>query len=98
MPHEIAAIEACIASARRQPRRSLQRSYLSAKLSDAPEIIKEIFSAVLGDTFHAMQRPRVPVKHSVCQLLYVASREAFSVWCEETMELVEAQLQETGMT
>jgi hypothetical protein len=84
MPHEIAAIEACIAaSARCQPRRSLQkRSYLSAKLSDVPEIIKEILSAVLGDNFHAMQRPRVPVKH------YVSLREAFFAWCEE----------ETGMT
>jgi hypothetical protein len=51
---------------------------------------------VLGDTFHAMERPRVPVKHLVRKLFYVALREAFFVWCEETMELVEAQLKETG--
>jgi hypothetical protein len=76
-PQEIVTIEACIASARSLPRNSLRQQYDRVKLSDAPEIIEEIFSAVLGDTFHAMQRPRVPVKHSVRKMFYVALREAF---------------------
>jgi hypothetical protein len=53
---------------------------------------------VLGDAFHGMQRPRVPVKHSVHKMFYVALREAFFVWCEETMAVTEALLRETGIT
>jgi hypothetical protein len=70
MADEIAAIEGCIASAGRRPRGS-QKRYASVKLSDAPENIKEIYLAVFGDAFHGMQRPRVPVNHSVHKMLYV---------------------------
>ncbi len=97
MADEIAAIEGCIASAGRRPRGS-QKRYASVKLSDAPENIKEIYSAVLRDAFHGMQRPRVPVNHSVHKMFYVALHEAFFVWCEETMAVTEALLRETGIT
>jgi hypothetical protein len=48
-----------------------------ANLDDPPAIIVDVFSACLGDTFHAMDRPKVPIKHEYKKPYFVALQEAF---------------------
>ena len=54
-------------------------------LSDAPSPseIMNIFSSVLGNPFHAMDRAKVPVKHEAKKAFFVALRDAFLMWNEE---------------
>ena len=46
-------------------------------LDDPPEITWDVFSAVLGDPFHGMSRPRVPTKHECKKPFCLASMKAW---------------------
>ena len=49
-------------------------------LDEPPEIILDAFSACLGDTYHAMSRPKVMVKHEFKKPYFVALQQAFFTW------------------
>jgi hypothetical protein len=58
-------------------------------LDDAPlpQDIKNLFSAILGDIYHAMNRARVPVKHEAKKAYFHALRNAFLIWNPKKVEL-----------
>ena len=62
----------------------------------SPESIRDNFSAVLGDPFHAIDRTKVPVKHEAKKAFFVALREAFFVWNTAKLEEFEGLLREKG--
>ena len=64
----------------------------------SPDEIFDVFSPVLGDVFHAMQRPYVPVKHEAKKGYYVALQNAFYVWNEEKMAELEHRMEAAGLT
>ena len=49
-------------------------------LNEPPETIKQVFSAILGDVFHAMNCQQTPVRHEFKKAFYVALMKAFFVW------------------
>ena len=69
-------------------------------LSQAPssDMIPDMFSAVLGDVFHAMDQTKVPVKHEAKNAFFVALREAFLVWNLDKLEELEDQMKKSGMS
>ena len=62
-----------------------------------PKDIADIFSPVLGDVFHAMDRPKVPIKHEAKKSYFVAFQNAFFVWDEELMKELRCRMEETGL-
>ena len=46
-------------------------------LDEPPTTISDVFSACLGDAYHAMSRPKVPVKHEFKKPYFVALQQAF---------------------
>lgn len=69
---------------------------LCDKLEDPPDEIQQIFSAVLGDAFHAMNRAKVPVRHEYKKTYYVALMNAFFVWDESRLKEVKKTLKDNG--
>ena len=56
---------------------------LSCPQLDAPPNPRDVsnkYSAVLGDGFHAMHRPKVPMEHDSKKAYFVALQEAFYAW------------------
>ena len=45
-----------------------------------PHTIRDIFLVVLGDPWHAMDRPKVPIKHSFRKVYFVSLRDALMQW------------------
>jgi hypothetical protein len=68
------------------------------KLDDAPEIIKQIFSAVLGDIFHGMNQAKVPVRHEYKKGYYIAFMKAFLAWDPDRLKEVTNKLKENGFS
>ena len=68
-------------------------------LDDAPTPgkIVDVFCCVIGDIFHAMDRPKVPVKHESKKGYFVALREAFLAWDEEMLNDLESRMRADGM-
>ena len=64
----------------------------------SPDMIQDVFSAVLGDVFHAMDRTKVPVKHEAKKAFFVALREAFLVWNLDKLEELEDQMKKSGIS
>jgi hypothetical protein len=69
-----------------------------ANLDDHPANIVDVFSACLGDTFHAMDRPKVPVKHEYKKPYFVALQEAFFAWRPDLLADVKETLQLNSFT
>jgi len=67
-------------------------------LDKPPNDIKQVFSAVLGDVFHAMNRSKVPVKHEFKKSFYIALMKAFFVWDSSRLKEVMDKLKENGFT
>ena len=63
-----------------------------------PKEIQSIFSPVLGDPFHAMDRAYVPVKHMAKKGYFVALMLAFFVWNEEQMKELERAMLASGIS
>lgn len=69
-------------------------------LSEAPkpEDIKEKYSCILGDIFHAMNRTKVPVKHEAKKGYFNALQNAFLVWNPKKLKQLEDKMRENGMS
>lgn len=69
-------------------------------LSDTPRLgeIKNKYSSVLGDVFHAMDRTKVPVKHEAKTVFFVALSEAYLMWNESKIDKLERNMKAAGMT
>ena len=71
------------------------------KLSDPPKpgTIRDVHSAVLGDLFHAMKRPKASTTHHEYKKAYnVALRNGFFIWNESKMKQLEDLMRKDGMT
>jgi hypothetical protein len=68
----------------------------SGKLDAAPDNIEDVFSSVLGDVFHAMDRAKVRVKHEYKKPYYVALMRAFLPWDEVRLQEVFSAMQNHG--
>ena len=62
-----------------------------------PESIKDVYSVVLGDNFHAMDRPNIPVKHEAKKAFKNALKNATFIWNESKMEELVTQMKLGGM-
>jgi hypothetical protein len=62
-----------------------------------PSEIRDIYSPLLGDVFHAMNRPRVPVKHEAKKGFFVALQNAFFIWNESQMDKLVSSMIESGV-
>ena len=71
----------------------------SAHLSPPPnpKHIKDKYSVVLGDVFHAMDRAKVPTKHEAKKAYYVALSEAFMIWNPEKLEELTSTMRASGL-
>ena len=69
-------------------------------LSDTPRLgeIKNKYSSVLGDVFHAMDRTKVPVKHEAKKAFFVALRKAYLMWNKSKIDGLEENMNAAGMT
>jgi len=70
----------------------------ASMIDDAPTTIEDRFSSVVGDTFHFMDRPKVPMNHDGKKGFFVALRQAWFQWDLVKLAEVKATLQdERGM-
>ena len=74
-------------------------SFLAASMLDeAPTMIEDNFSSVVGDSFHFMDRPKVPMQHDGKKGYFVALRQAWFQWDLTKLAEVKATLpDERGM-
>ena len=67
-------------------------------LDEAPTTIDDRYSSVVGDSFHFMDRPKVPMHHDGKKGYFVALRQAWFQWDLPKLEEVKATLRdERGM-
>jgi hypothetical protein len=80
--------------------RSGRKVLLSPHLSQPPNPIemRDKFSAVMGDVFHAMDRTKTPHHHEAKKSYFVALREAFFVWNQSKLKELEEHMVEAGYT
>ena len=64
----------------------------------APTVIKDIFSSVLGDPFHYMDRAKVPMHHSHNKAVFVALSRAWFVFEPVAYANVIAALKSDGLS
>jgi hypothetical protein len=67
------------------------------KLDEPPAAIVDAYRSVLGDGFHGMDRPKVPVNHDAKKGYYVAFQEAFFAWDPKKLAEVKGVLRKSGM-
>eukprot|EP00956_Cyclotella_meneghiniana_P034536 scaffold105890_cov72-Cyclotella_meneghiniana.AAC.1 len=94
---DIEMLRACAIEGRSMgTRRPLQCEWLS----DSPlaDEIQDVYSPLLGDVFHAMQRPYVPVKHEAKKGYFVALQNAFFVWNKDQMDELTNKMILSGLT
>jgi hypothetical protein len=75
-------------------RQAMQCEHLDAP----PDEIDDCFSAIVGDPFHGIQRPKVPIKHDYKKPYHVAAMKAWFAWDENKLKDVIATLKENGWT
>jgi hypothetical protein len=63
-------------------------------LDQPPDEIVDCFSAIVGDRFHGIQRPKVPIKHDYKKPYQVAAMKAWFAWDEKKLQDVIAILKE----
>jgi len=80
--------------------RSGRKVLLSPHLSHPPDPteMRDKFSAVMGDVFHAMDRTKIPHQHEAKKAYFVALREAFFVWNQSKLKQLEERMVESGYT
>jgi hypothetical protein len=70
----------------------------ASMLDEAPTTIEDRFSSVVGDSFHFMDRPKVPMHHDDKKGYFVALRQAWFQWDLTKLAEVKATLRiERGM-
>ncbi|KAL7508031.1 hypothetical protein ACHAXN_007607 [Cyclotella atomus] len=62
-----------------------------------PSSIQDRFSAALGDCFHAMDRPNIPVHHTDKKGYKNALKNAFFVWHPTQMDELKSRMKAAGM-
>jgi hypothetical protein len=71
---------------------------VASMLDEAPTTIEDRFSSVVGDSFHFMDRPKVPMHHDGKKGYFVALRQAWFQWDPTKLAEVKATLRyERGM-
>ena len=68
------------------------------KLDKPPDSIVDRFRSVLGDPFHIMDRPKVPIKHECKKAYFVAFMEAVFAWDPQILEDAKNALKTSGMS
>jgi hypothetical protein len=63
-----------------------------------PGEIVDVYSLVLGDVFHAMNRAYVPVKHVAKKSYFVALQNAFFVWNESKFCKLRRKMIDNGLS
>jgi hypothetical protein len=63
-----------------------------------PKHMVDKFSSVLGDSFHAMDRTKVPIRHEARKGYFVALREAFFVWNPVKLKDLEERMKNSGLS
>ena len=71
---------------------------LHPELSTPPALIVDIYSSVLADVFHLMDRPKVPVHHAAKKCYFVALRNAYFMWDPIKLEAVKVALRGDGLS
>ncbi len=70
----------------------------ASMLNEAPRTIEDCFSSVVGDSFHFMDRPKVPMHHDGKKGYFVALSQAWLQWDITKLAEVKATLHdERGM-
>ena len=57
-----------------------------------------VYSPLLGDVFHAMQKPYVPIQHKAKKGYFVALQNAFFDWNKDQMTELTSKLTDSGLT
>jgi hypothetical protein len=74
-------------------------AFICQHLDKPPEsTIKDVFSSVLGDAFHQMKRPYVPIKHEHKKPYFVALMRAWFCWNEKKLKHVKDVLRANDWT
>ena len=71
---------------------------LDRLLGKAPERIDDYFCSVLGDGFHFMDRPKVPVHHAYKKPYFHALQEAWFAWEPQKLKEVTDALRNDGLS
>ena len=74
-------------------------AFICKHLDKPPEsTIEDVFSSVLGDAFHQMKRPYVPIKHEYKKPYFVALMRAWFCWNEKKLKHVKDILKANDWT
>jgi hypothetical protein len=73
-------------------------AFICEHLDDPPECIRDVFSSVLGDSFHQMKRPYIPIQHEYKKPYFVALMRAWFQWNEKKLDSYITILKENGWT
>jgi hypothetical protein len=71
-------------------------AFICEHLDDPPECIRDVFSSVLGDSFHQMKRPYIPIQHEYKKPYFVALMRAWFQWNEKKLDSYITILKENG--
>ena len=71
---------------------------LEKLLGKAPPRIRDEYSSVIGDGFHFMDRPKVPVHHECKKPYFHALQEAWFAWDPEKLQEVTDALKADGLS
>lgn len=63
----------------------------------APNAITDRYSSVIGDGFHLMDRPKVPIKHELKKAYKVALQEALFAWNPVKLEALKQAMVRDGL-
>lgn len=63
-----------------------------------PRDIIDVFSPVLGDPFHAMDRPKVSIRQDLKKSYYVVFMNAWLIWDDNLMNELRTRMAETGLS
>ena len=89
------AVQVCM----EEPQNTLKDLLKCEHLTDAPDrAIKDVYSAVIGDPWHGMDRPYTPAKHDAVKMYSVAFSEAMFCWDKSKLGELERHMRDSGMT
>ena len=63
-----------------------------------PEQIMNVYSTVLGDVFHAINRPKIGVRSEYKKGYHVALRDAFFIWDNHQLNELEKRMKASGVS
>ena len=93
-PKEMAEIKLCFAAASE----TREEPDMTGLLDVPPSSITDMFRSILGDPWHFMDRPKVPMNHEYRKAYFVAFMEAWFAWDPTLLEKVKKVLRRHGMS